>query len=171
MPPLTMSDREKKLAMATAMVFLFYVFYQFLLTPEWNGMIKMQKKLQDARLELKIAEGKIDLLEKLQKQQPAQAGIVGVSKEERPLAVLRALAQATSRSRLNLISVKPIMVEGKKDEFKFDVVCTGNYQNLYEFLRILHGLDIIVMVDSLRISGGGSRRPDLHMKILLTAYF
>ena len=170
MPPPKLSDREKKLMMVTIAVAVSYVFYQFLITPEWSRIAKLRKNLQNARLELKVSEGKLKLLDKLQEGTLERPETVKVPEAERPLAVLRALAQATTRSRLNLISIRPIIGE-KRDEFKFDVVCTGSYQNLYDFLDILHGLDIIVMIDSLRISGGGGRRPNLHMKIILTAYF
>jgi len=170
MPPVKLSEREKKLLMVTIAVGLSYVYYQFLITPEWSKIAKLQKNLQNARLELKISEGKLELLEKLQTGAPEMPETIKVPAAERPLAVLRALAQATSRSRLNLVSIRPIIGE-KRDEFKFDVVCTGSYQNLYDFLDILHGLDIIVMIDSLRISGGGERKPELNMKIILTAYF
>jgi hypothetical protein len=157
--------------MATLAVAVFYVFYQFLITPEWAKIAKLRKNLHNARLELKVTEGKIELLDKLEEGRvEKKPTMVSVPEAERPLAVLRALAQATTKSRLNLISVRPIIGE-KRDEFKFDVVCTGTYQNLYEFLSILHGLDIVVMIDSLRVSGGGGRRPELHMKIVLTAYF
>lgn len=43
--------------------------------------------------------------------------------------------------------------------------------NLYEFLRIMRDVEIMVMIDSLNISGGGSRKPVLDVRIVLTAYF
>ncbi len=170
MPPAKLSEREKKLLMVTIAVAVAYVFYQFLITPEWGRVAKLQKNLQNARLELKVSEGKLELLDRLQEGPRERPGAVRVPEAERPLAVLRAIAQATTKSQLNLVSIRPIIGE-KQDEFKFDVVCTGSYQNLYDFLDILHGLDIIVMIDSLRISGGGARKPELNVKIILTAYF
>ena len=169
-PPVKLSDREKKLAMATFAVFVFYIFYSFFLTPKWDEIVKVSKSVREARLELKVAEGKVKILESIQKGALEQPAISKVPKEERALAVLRALAQATTKSKLKLVSIRPIISE-KKEEFKFDLTAMGSYQNLYEFLRILGDLDVIVMADSLRISGGGSKRPELHMKIVLTAYF
>ncbi|MEE8638340.1 MAG: hypothetical protein V3T21_04755 [Candidatus Margulisiibacteriota bacterium] len=170
MPPVKLSDREKKLAAMTLVVFIFYIFYQFLLAPKWNEIAEFNSRLQDARLELNVAEGKIKILESIKKGDGPEPGIIEVPVEERALAVLRAIAQATTKSGLNLISIRPIMGEDK-NKFGFDLICMGSYQNLYEFLRILRDLEVLVIIDSLRMSGGGVKRPDLSIKIVLTAYF
>jgi len=169
MPAIKLSEREKRLLVITLIFVVFYVFYQFLLTPKWEEIATLREKVQKARLELEIAEGKLKILEGMREK----AGILPLArqipKEERALEMLRALAQATSRSGLNLISIKPMIGEGK--EPRFDLSCTGNYKNLYDFLRIMADLEIMVMIDSLNISGGGSKQPVLDIKITLTAYF
>lgn len=170
MPPLKLSDRERKLAAITLVVAIFYVFYQFLLAPKWNEISKLNSELQDARLELNVAEGKVKILESIKKGGAKAPTAFEVPVEERALAVLRAIAQATTRSGLNLLSIRPIMDEDK-NKFKFDLVSMGSYQDLYEFLRILRDLEIMVIMDSLRMSGGGVKRPDLNIKMVLTAYF
>jgi Tfp pilus assembly protein PilO len=170
MPPVKLSDREKKLAAITLVVAIFYVFYQFLLTPKWNEITKLNSKLQDARLELNVAEGKVKILKSIEKGETKVPTAFEVPVEERALAVLRAIAQATTKSGLNLLSIRPIMNEDE-NKFKFDLVSMGSYQDLYEFLNILRDLEIMVIIDSLRMSGGGVKRPDLSIKMVLTAYF
>ncbi|KPJ65676.1 hypothetical protein AMJ44_09720 [candidate division WOR-1 bacterium DG_54_3] len=169
MPPIKLSEREQKLAVVTLGFFVFYIFYQFLLTPKWDEIGKLKGKAQNARLELEIAEGKLRILEGLEKRVGAVSVKREIPPEERALETLRALAQATSKSGLNLISIKPMIGEEKGP--KFDLSCSGTYENLYDFLRIMRDLEIMVMIDSLKISGGGSRKPELDVKIVLTAYF
>jgi Tfp pilus assembly protein PilO len=169
MPPLKLSEREQKLAIVTLGFFVFYIFYQFLLTPKWDEIGKLQGKVQKARLELEIAEGKLKILEGLEKRVGVISARRKILPEERALETLRALAQATSKSGLNLISIKPMIGDEKGP--KFDLSCSGSYKNLYEFLRIMRDLEIMVMIDSLNMSGGGSRKPVLDVKIVLTAYF
>ena len=53
MPPAKLSEREKKLMMVTIAVGLAFVFYQFLITPEWSKIAKLRKNLQNARLEFR----------------------------------------------------------------------------------------------------------------------
>lgn len=170
MPPVKLSDREKKLAAIALVAAIFYVFYQFLLAPKWNEISKLNSELQDARLELEVAEGKVKVLESIEKGGSKAPSVIDVPVEERALAVLRAIAQATTRSGLNLLSIRPIM-DDDKNKFKFDLVSMGSYQDLYEFLKILRDLEIMVIIDSLRMSGGGVKRPDLSIKMVLTAYF
>ena len=169
MPPIKLSDREKRLAMVTLGFFIFYIFYQFLLTPKWEEIGKLKNQVQKARVELEVAEGKIRILEGLEKRVGGISLKKEIPTEERALETLRALAQATSKSGLNLISIRPMI--GDERGPKFDLSCTGSYKNLYEFLRILRDLEIMVMIDSLKMSGGGGKKPTLKINIVLTAYF
>jgi Tfp pilus assembly protein PilO len=181
MPPIKISKREKNLAIMTLSALVFYVFYQFLLLPLWDEVARLNTKAQKARMELKIAEGKVGVLESLQKhlvaspeegQGPASAldePLSGKTKGERALYTLRSIAGATSKSRLNLILIRPMIGEGEGQ--RFGLTCSGSYRELYDFLRILGGLKILVLVDSLNVSGGGVTKPSLGVEMTLTAYF
>ncbi|NQT30235.1 MAG: type II secretion system protein M [Candidatus Saganbacteria bacterium] len=169
MAPLKISDREKKLVTIALCCALLYLFYTFLLAPKWDDVNNLNRSLRKDRQELKIAEIKIKLLEKIGRETGAMPETSQAPKEEKALEVLKSLAQATSKSGLNLVAIKPIIKE--EGGFQFDLNCKGSYKDLYNFLRILHTSKIMVKIDSLNISGGGSRKPELSVNILLTAFY
>jgi Tfp pilus assembly protein PilO len=169
MPAIKMSEREKKLAIMTLCVLVFYVFYQFLLSPRIDEIKRLKDQTQKARLELNVAEGKIKVLEGLQKGGPSPLDKSTLPKEERALEVLRALAEATSKSGLNLISIKPIIEDEKG--LKFELSCSGSYMNLYNFLKIMSNLNVMVMIDFLNVIAKGDKNPVLDVKITLTAHY
>jgi len=169
MPTLKISGREKKLAAAAALVIVFYFFYQFLLTPRWQEISRLRQTARKARLDLIVARAKVRVLEALEGKDALLLKKNAVSREEQALRVLGELSKATSKSNLNLISIKPIVNEG--EGLKFDLICSGRYQDLYAFLRILERAEIAVDIDQLDISGGGSVSPNLRIKIFLTAYY
>ncbi|MBN2057503.1 MAG: hypothetical protein JW782_01730 [Candidatus Saganbacteria bacterium] len=167
-----LSKREKTLAMIALGAAMFYVFYQFLLVPKLEETDKLKTEAKKLRLELKVAEQKIKILEQVEKRlgtvEQRQPKREAVEVEEEALKVLRALAQTTSSSKLKLLSIKPII--GKGNTLRFELLCTGTYQQLYSFLEILHGLDILMLIDSLNVTSRGSQSGDLDIKVSLTAH-
>lgn len=169
MPAINLSERERNLGLVTLGFVIFFVFYQFLLMPKWGEISRLKEKARAQRLELKVAEGKIKIIEAIEKKVGALPKSPEVSQSERALEVLKNLSQATAKSGLNLVAIKPI-IEAGKEELKFNLSCTGKYQNLYNFLKILHGLRIVVIIDNLYVTGGGSERPILNVEMTLKAY-
>lgn len=171
MPPIKLSKRERNLAMIAVGFALFYLFYQFLLTPKLDETDKLKTEAGKLRLELQVAKNKIMILEAVEKRMgvapPEKKELIRV--EQKALEVLRVLAQTTTNSKLKLLSIKPIISKG--EALKFELHCTGNYQQLYEFLDILHGLKILVLIDSLNVIGGGGGAKKLDVKLALTAHF
>jgi Tfp pilus assembly protein PilO len=170
MAGIKMSKREANLAIATLGFLVFYIFYQFFLSPKWEEIRGIQRKLSTLQMSLDLAEGKLKILESMEnkmgaipaRRQPALAG------EEKALEVLRYLAWATSKSKLNLRAIKPL--PPGPDGLRFELSCFGYYQQFYEFLEVLHGLEVLILIDSLDINGGGEQSPTLNIRILLTAY-
>ncbi|MFH1683394.1 MAG: hypothetical protein ABIA67_00780 [Candidatus Margulisiibacteriota bacterium] len=171
MPPVKLSKRERNLAMVVLGFALFYLFYQFLLTPKLNENDKLKVEANNLRLELQVAKNKIMILEAVEKRVGvAPPGKMETIKDEqKALEALRVLAQTTSRSKLKLLSIKPMINDS--DALKFELHCSGNYQQLYDFLEILHGLKILILIDSLNIIGGGGGVKKLDIKVALTARF
>jgi len=169
--PIKLSEREKNLAILTLAVFTLYVFLQYLLPPKTNEIERLKDKARNARVELKIAEGKKKILETLEKT----SGLIpqretAVSKEERALEVLKSLSNAITRSKLDLITIKPILDAGTEGT-KFNLSCAGSYKNLYDFLMILYKLRTLVLIDALDVTGGGGAKPVLNISMTLTAYY
>ncbi len=169
MPPIKLSDREKNLAIITLGVVVFYVFYVFMFAPLWDEIGKLRNRVQKARLDLKVAEEKIKILNVIQEREGMLPEKSDAPREERALEVLRALSHAISDSNLNLILIKPIITEN--EGFKFELTCAGSYENLYSFLRILRAMRVLVKFDSLNAGGGGGKEPILNIKMVLTAYY
>lgn len=167
MPSIKLSDRERNLAVITLGFVIFYLFYQFLLAPKWDEIKKIREKVMKARIDLRIAEGKIKILETMEKKIKAVPLGIEFQREEGALEVLQALSSATSKSGLNLISIKPVIRE--KEELKFELSCSGSYKSLYDFFKILREQQILMLVDSLYITGGGAKKPVLNIKMSLTA--
>lgn len=167
-----LSRRERTLAMIALVSAMFYLFYQFMLIPKLEEADKLKVEAKKLRLELRVAEQKIRILEQVEKRlgtiEQRQPKKETVEVEEGALKVLRALAQTTSRSKLQLNSIKPII--GKGNNLRFELLCTGTYLELYSFLEILHGLDILMLIDSLNVTSRGSRADELDIKISLTAH-
>lgn len=167
MPPLRLSNREKNLSIITIGFVIFYVFYQFLLTPKIDEIQKLKDKAQKVRLELRVSKEKVKIIEAMEKRLELLPEGLTASKEEKSLEMLKSISLATSKSKLNLISIRPIIKEGEAG-LSFFLACTGTYQHLYTFLRIIRDLGILVVVDSMEITGGGVKNPVLDMKITLS---
>jgi Tfp pilus assembly protein PilO len=169
MAAVKLSDREKRLALTTLGLLIFYVFYVFVLSPKWDEVNRLREKVRQQHLDLKVAESKMRILEIMQKNMGLSAIKTGISKEERALEVLRAISRATSESKLNLVSIKPALEEG--DGLKFDLYFKGTYQQVYDFLRILKFLKVVVVIDNLNVTGGVVKTPSLEIKLAMTAYY
>ena len=171
MAAVKLSKRERNLAMIALGFAIFYIFYQFLLTPKIAEIEKFGNQVRQLRLNLEVAENKIKILEAIEKnvkfrpKETKQKIVV----EEKALEVLRALSQTTTRSKLKLLSIRPMITKGAT--LKFDLRCQGTYQQLYDFLEILHGLDILILIDSLDVTGSRGEVTLLDIKIMLTAHF
>jgi len=168
--PIKLSEREKNLAIITLGFLVFYIFYQFLLTPKWNEIDSLKDKARNARVEMKIAEGKKKILEAIEKASGPVLQKTAGSREERALEVLRSLSEAIKKSKLTLISIRPVL-DKEAEGSKFNLSCSGTYKNLYDFLMILYKLRIPVMVDALDVAGGGVAKPILNIQMALTAYY
>jgi Tfp pilus assembly protein PilO len=90
--------------------------------------------------------------------------------EAKALEVLRSLSETTSQSALKLIAIKPL-VDEKTATMKFELVCAGDFQQLYKFLEILHNLPVLILVDSLNVTGNKEAGGALDIKMSLTAHY
>ena len=172
MPPIRLSKRERNLVMIALGAAIFYVFYQFLLTPQWTEIEKLKTEAKKLKLDLTVTESKVKILEAAEKtfaRRKSQEKKPVIEVKEKALEVLRSIAQTTTSSKLKLLSIKPIL--GKSDTLKFQLVCSGSYQQLYDFLDMMHNQKILVLIDSLNVTGGGVRNPKLNVKMLLSAHF
>ncbi|MGB9613451.1 MAG: type 4a pilus biogenesis protein PilO [Candidatus Margulisiibacteriota bacterium] len=170
MPPLKLSEREKMLGLLTIAAAIFFVFYQFLLLPKWEEIGKLKTKARDLRIELKTAEGKLQVLSALEKK----AGVI-VEKSTRPreekmLEVLNKLSQAISASNLKLNYLKPLL-DSKEEEQKFMLSCQGKYEDLYNFMNFLQKIRLLVLVDSLDIKPLDEKSNVLSIEMTITAFY
>lgn len=173
MPTFKFSKREKNLMIIALGGVIFYLFYLFLLVPTLDEIGLLGGKANKLRLDVKVTESKIKILEAAEKRfgelKSEQKPVVAPT-EEKALEVLRALSETTSNSRLKLILIKPTIDE-KESTMKFELACIGDYQQLYRFLEILHGLKVLVLVDSLNIVGTKGGPGELDIKMFLTAHY
>lgn len=170
MAAIKLSDREKNLLIITVGCVIFYVFYQFLLVPKWDEITSLKDKAREQRLELKMAEGKIKILDAIEKSVGVLPEKSEMSREEKALEVLKLLSQATVKSGLNINFVKPLLEENGEG-LKFSLSCFGQYRNLYNFFSILYHLRILVLINALDIVSTGGTAPDLDIKMTLTAFY
>ncbi|MCU0641124.1 MAG: hypothetical protein MUC35_03425 [Candidatus Margulisbacteria bacterium] len=170
MAPIKLSEREKNLLIITIAFVVFYVFYMFLLTPKWDEIGQIKDQARTLRLDLRVAEGKIKILDAIEKS----VGIIQeksvLSRDEKALEVLKLLSQATVRSGLTLNFIKPDL-DSEGEGLKFGLSCAGRFKNLYNFFSILYRLRILVLIDSMEVLSTGGPNPDLGIKIQLTAYY
>lgn len=166
--PIKLSDRERSLLYLTIAALLFYVSFNFFFQPKWEEIGKLKDQARAARLDLKISEEKIRILDAVEKKYGALPGKTAMSPEERALEIFKNISLSTSASHLNLLSIQPVIVPGQ-DGFKFNLVCSGRYSNLYDFLVYLQQFKMLIFIDSMAITRGGEA--DLNIKIALTAYY
>ncbi len=173
MAAIKLSRRERNLAVIALGASMFYIFYQFLLIPKLDEIGTLGAKADKLRLDIRVTESKIKILEAVEKRygemRREQKPLVAPT-EEKALEVLRSLAQTTSQSHLKLVSIRP-MIDQKESTMKFDLTSTGTYQQLYDFLKILHELKVLVLIDSLNVTGGRGAGNDLDIRMSLTAHY
>lgn len=168
MPQFKLSDREKILAVATACFAIFYLFYQSLLLPKWNEVGKLKDKARVQRLEFRVAEGKIKILDAVGKEfNPPQTS--ELSRDEKALEFLKLLSQATAQSGLEVGFIKPLL-EANAGGIKFDLSCSGRYRSLHNFIYSLSHLNLLVLIDNLEVSSNGGTEPALDVKMSLTVF-
>lgn len=170
MAPLKLSDRERNLLIVTIGFVVFYVFFQFLLTPKWDEIARLKDAARGLRLDLKVAEGKVKILDAIEQSVGMVPEKSILPRDERALEVLKLLSQATVRSGLTLNFIKPNLEE-EGEGLKFNLSCSGRFRSLYTFFSILYRLRILVLIDSMEIISSGGAAPDLGIKINLTAYY
>lgn len=170
MAALKLSARERNLLVLTLGFTVFFVFYQFLLVPKWAEIARLKEKTRGQRLELKISEGKIKILDAVEKSIGIIPQKAELTREDRALEVLKMLSQATAHSGLDISFVKP-RLEESGEGLKFTLSCSGKYKNFYNFLYILFQLRALILIDTLDITSTGGASPDLDVKINLTAYY
>ncbi len=169
-PAIKLSEREKNLLLLTIAALIFYVFFQFLLTPKWDEIVVLKEQARGARLQLKIAEGKIQVLEAIEKKMGSLYMQSGETREEKALQVLRNISRAIANSGLNLLSIRPIITDDQ-DKLTFTIACSGSYRNLYNFFLQLRDIRVLVLFDNLDITGTGGKSPSLDIRINLVAYY
>ncbi|MDD5593650.1 MAG: hypothetical protein PHG97_02770 [Candidatus Margulisbacteria bacterium] len=167
---LKLSDRERNLAVIAGGALFFYVFYQYLLVPKWNEISKVRESAKNKRLELRVAESKLKILQAIEKEVGVFPEKSQVPREEKALEVLKLISQATDRSGLNLIFIKPLLEESGEG-LKFSLSSSGSYKQLYNFLYVLDHLHILILIDGLDITSSGGREPVLEIKTSLTAFY
>ena len=162
-----MSEREKLLTYGGAALVVFYVFYQFLLTPALTKIGQTSETLKTKRAELKVTEDQIKLFQVIAGRVPKADEM---PREEKALTILKLLSLATNRSGLTLDFIKPVPNESG-DDYKFTLSGSGSYRELYTFLYILNRLKIVIVVDDLGITSSGGHEPTLTAKVDLTAHY
>ncbi|MFA5034419.1 MAG: hypothetical protein WC500_01355 [Candidatus Margulisiibacteriota bacterium] len=167
---LKLSTREKNLLIAALIILLVYLFDSFFFRPIMKEVNLSKDTARNLRLELRVAEGKIRILETLQKKIGILHDESATSRQARALEALGNISLATTKSKLNLITVRPI-VESTKGSLKFGLACTGKYKNLYDFMVFLNELPMLVIIDNLDCTSDGTKDPALDIKMTLTAYY
>jgi len=167
MAKLKLSTREMILVIASSGVILLYVYYLLLIVPKWDEINRLNNQLTPARIEFKAAQERLKILEKV-KGSLKEPRMPGGTKQEKALAAFRYLSYATAQAGLKLVSLKPLL-EPNEDRLNFNLACSGKYQNFYEFVKILSKFKVVILIDNLRISGGGDKDPWLDIQMSLTA--
>jgi len=168
MAAIKLSERERTLVFLTLGALVFYVFFQYLLVPKWDEINALKSRTRDQRLELKVAEGKMRILEALEKRLGGAPEKTVIPKEERALEALKNISHASAQSGLSLISIQPV-IDSTKDGFTFNLSCTGTYRSLYKFLIVLQRRRVLIFIDDLEIANKGET--DLNVRMVLTAYY
>ena len=166
---LNISKREKKLVIAAIAALIFFVSFQYIISPQWGKLGQLRSQLQSKQAELSLAENKLKILESMKKQLGVLLKKSQAPKQEKALEVLSILSSVTAKSKLNLESIKPIIDE--QDGLKFNLACSGNYQSLYEFIKSLHELKVLVMVDSLNVISQARKSSNLGIQMSLVVYY
>ncbi|MBU0629596.1 MAG: type II secretion system protein M [Candidatus Margulisbacteria bacterium] len=165
-----LSNRERNLLTIMALVIAIYMFDLFFFSPILRELKIAREKRQELRLDLQVAEKKIRILEILQDKSGVIRPDTPSSTQRRALQTLQSISQVTTRSKLNLITVRPIQSQ-EQGRLKFSLTCSGKYRNLYDFMVYLNDLPIIVIIDILDCFSNGAKDPTLDITMTLIAYY
>jgi len=146
----------------------FYLFYLFLLSPLWDTITKTNSEIRALQTELKTAEQRVQALKEIEAKFGNLPEKSIVPHEKRSLAILKDLSQATTKSKLTLLSIQPLPSDGTEG-FKFNLSASGSYRNLYDFFVMLHRSQRMIFVDNLEATKG--EESGINVKLLLTAYY
>ncbi|MBI5399877.1 hypothetical protein HZB07_04625 [Candidatus Saganbacteria bacterium] len=167
-----LSKREQILVLAAVFCGIFYLFFQFLLLPKLGEIDQLKVQIKKVRLDLKSADSKLKILETAEKK-PGEVKrpekMVPLIPSAGGLEVLRVLARTTSKSSLQLVFIKPLPGE-LTDGLKFELACQGRYRQLYDFLSILHNVDLVILIDSLSVVGKNGLSEPLEIRMVITAH-
>ncbi|MBN3032941.1 MAG: type II secretion system protein M [Candidatus Saganbacteria bacterium] len=162
------AEREKLLMVGAGGAVIIYVFYTFLLSPVLEDVGRAGQEVKAKRQELTLAEGQVRILGAF--TAPHAPEKVEVPPSEKSLVALKLISLATNRSGLKIDYIKPL-AEESGESLKFNLSCSGSYKQLYTFLEIINGLQVVIVIDTLDISSGGGRQPVLGIKVNLTAHY
>jgi len=168
---LKLSERERWLLLATTIVVVFYVFYTFLLTPVSTQIGSQQQKLSALKLDLRVAEEKAKLLQKLELM-PLQTLRAKRNKEEQVIDALNYISKTISKLDLTLLSIRPRLTEqsvGSAKVIFIDLAFSAGYNKIYQFMGALEKLPILILVDSMTMSRGSGQ--NLSVSMVVSVYY
>ena len=166
-----LTEREKWLLLTAGLLFVVYVFFQYLYLPKSAENYSLKEKLKAKRLELKTSQEKTRILEQLELG-PVQNAAKRRTKDQQVMAALCYISREVSKLKLNMQSLRPRLEEVQADPVKavfFDLAFTVKYNEIYKFLAALEKLPILILVDSIQMSGTGSS--DLRVNMVLSVYY
>lgn len=166
-----LSEREKWLLLAAGLLFVAFVFFQYLYLPKSAENYALREKLKNKRLELKTSLEKARILEKLELE-PVENLARRVTKDQQVMVALHHISREVAKLKLNLQSIRPRLEEIPVDSAKsvfFDLSFTGKYNDIYKFMAALEKLPILILVDSLEMNGTGSS--ELRVNMVLSIYY
>ncbi|MFA4967521.1 MAG: type II secretion system protein GspM [Candidatus Margulisiibacteriota bacterium] len=166
-----LSDRERWLLLAVGLLLALYVFSQYLYFPKAGENRALREKLNAKRLDLKISAEKVKILEKLELE-PIENVAKRVTKDQQVIAALQYISKEVSKLKLNLQSIRPRLEEKQVDLANtvfFDITFSGRYNEIYKFLSALERLPILILVDSMEISGTDTS--DVRVNMILSVYY
>lgn len=168
---LKLSERERWLLLVTTIVVVFYVFYTFLLTPISTQIGSQQQKLTALKLDLRVAEEKAKLLQKLELL-PLQTMRAKKNKEEQVIEALNYISSTISKLDLTLLSIRPRLTEqavGSAKVIFIDLSFSAGYNKIYQFMGALEKLPILILVDSMTMSRGSGQ--NLSVSMVVSVYY
>ena len=166
-----LSDREKWLFFLMVLAGLLYVFFQFLYLPKMGEIFSSKRKLVLDQQQLTAYEEKAKVLEKLE-MAPLNLLRATKTKEEQTIEALRYISYSLSKLKLDLVSIKPRTQEIPVDFAKaifFDINFTGQYKDIYGFMKELGDLPILILVDSMNMVQGEPLQ--VEVLLVLSVYY
>ncbi len=166
-----LSDRERWLLVATGLVLVLYLFFQFFYLPKSKEIGSLRQKFMSQKRDLATAKVKAELLKSLEE------GTLGAqrlkkTKEEQTIEALQHISKIISSLDLDLVSIKPHPEEvavGAAKAILFDVDFSGSYNNVYKFMQALEKLPILILVDSIDLKRAD--KGDISVFMILSVYY